>query len=133
MPGGAISEMGYQRDHSIIVSSHDFPEAKEQIERSRWVAIDTFGAWRVSAMFGPKGITNGRMSFFIAPDGSKEDFPESVANDLMRDKFCDWLQQNALYVNFVEVAFADEARLAPEIGRNSEENVPEDQRGFGKV
>lgn len=122
--------MGHQRDHAIIVSAFDFPESKEQIEWAHETAKTIFGEHRVCDMIGPKHITNGRMSFFIAPDGSKEGRQESDENNGRMARFCDWMHDNTPYVKFAEVAFADESNLTPTVGRYSEEFIPDDQRGF---
>lgn len=49
---------------------------------------------------------NGYISFFIAPDGSKEGWRESNNGDKVRKEFVNYLKNQPC--NYVEVQFADE-------------------------
>jgi len=102
--------------HSIIVSSWDDRLVKEAHETAvrlfdvpRWRAYSYAGL--VSPVVG--GLVNGERSFFIAPDGSKEGWPESDLGDDLRASFIAYLRSKryddgSTSLKWVEVQFADE-------------------------
>lgn len=110
--------MGYMVHHSLIVSSWNFDLITEAHER----AIAIYSAAKdpllgetyeglVSAVTPP--AMNGEMSFFIAPDGSKEGWPESALSDRARSEFITFLrskvyEDGSTSLKWVEVQFADE-------------------------
>lgn len=102
--------MGYLKHHAIVVTSW----RKEAIEEAHAKALEIFvnfdsfmsgKAW-VSPISEP-GV-NGQRSFFVAPDGSKEGWSQSVAGDEQRKEFCDWLESVTM-IDWCEVVVGDEA------------------------
>jgi hypothetical protein len=76
--------MGYMRHHAIIVTGSygDYLlRAHLQARRLEMKVSDIV-----------KSSINGFESFFVAPDGSKEGWPESDTGDIARDALIDFLQ-----------------------------------------
>lgn len=51
------------------------------------------------------GVANDQLSFFIAPDGSKEGWMTSDLSDKVRKEFLDWLLTSDNYCHYIEVRF----------------------------
>lgn len=111
--------MGYMRHHAIVVTSWD----KEALTKAHAQAQKMFDP--VSAACVSKGSSvvsavvdaglNGYRSFLIAPDGSKEGWPESDAYDLARAEFVKWLnaqrhEDGSTLLQFAEVFFGDSGK-----------------------
>lgn len=90
--------MGYHIHHTIIVTCW---QAK-MMEKSHAKAKEIFGELCSEMVFSG---SNGYMSFFIAPDGSKEGWQTSIEFDDKRDEYKKWLRAENSYVNWVEVSF----------------------------
>lgn len=101
--------MGYERHHAIAVTSFDH----KALIAARECAVDLFSETDCAITeITPKAV-NGRRSFFIAPDGSKEGWPESDAGDLARRRFVHWLRAQAFkdgssFLSWVEVQYGDD-------------------------
>ena len=80
--------MGYIKHHGIAVTS----DIDELIKQAHTQAKSIFKE-RASEILNSK--TNGYKSFFIAPDGSKEGWEESNNEDLQRETFVKWVNQQA--------------------------------------
>ena len=72
--------MGYIRHHAIAVTSWDIGKISIIHEK----AVDLFGSIVSELIESP---VNTYISFFIAPDGSKEGWSESELHDSKRAKF----------------------------------------------
>jgi hypothetical protein len=77
--------MGYMRHHAIVVTT--FSSDPCRICGARNVATE-LGLACTSIVKSP---TNGYLSFMVAPDGSKEGWPESEVGDSGRQSFIAWL------------------------------------------
>ena len=97
--------MGYTVHHAIIITSCDakllHKAYKKAFEMFDWISPVS------------PAMINGFASFFIPPDGSKEDWPESDEEDKKRQKFLDWLEKQrnedgSTSLDYVEVQYADE-------------------------
>ncbi len=75
--------MSYMRHHAIVVTS--FVPGRVRLARK---AAKGLGC--VSSKVTYSGL-NGCESLFVAPDGSKEDWPESDTGDARRASFIAWL------------------------------------------
>lgn len=95
--------MGYLRRHAIIVTGDNWHDAKD-LKDAHAKATELF-PW-VSPISAAH--TNGEMSFFIPPDGSKEGWPESTAGDTRRDTFVAWLNQHGRVDCWVEVCYGED-------------------------
>lgn len=104
--------MGYIKHHSIIVTgwqddkiSEAHKMAKEIFEKNTTDEPyeKPFGSRLVSDII--IGLSNGQMSFFIAPDGSKEGWETSNNCNSSRKEFLDWLKSSDNYYDYVEVYF----------------------------
>jgi len=105
--------MGYIKHNAIVVTGWD----TKQIEAARLKAIEIFEQCfsdePISKPYGSKlvseivhGVTNGQLSFFIAPDGSKEGWGTSDNGDEARKQFCDWMQnKDDNYCDYIEIRF----------------------------
>ena len=105
--------MSYIRHHSILVSSFD----KSVLKEAHIIANKTF-IDHVSEVVE----ANGCMSFFIAPDGAKEDQKKSKTGDAARAEFVKWLQQKKHngVLKWVELFFGED-HGAPVITQDSEQ------------
>lgn len=86
--------MSYMKHHAIVVTGSQ-PAA---VQAAHEEAARRFGP--LVSSIAPV-IVNAGGSFFIAPDGSKEDWPESDEHDAKRDAFLGWLaglEAKQLYV-----------------------------------
>jgi len=92
--------MGMIRHHAIVVTSF----YKEEAHHWQSEAKAIFGQL-VSDVI--PGTHNGYFSFMIAPDGSKEFWPPSDANNEKRAKFLERLQTREFKGRAVEVAFGE--------------------------
>lgn len=76
--------MGYIKHHTIVVTTWDTPN----IQKARDMACEC--GCLVSEVVVSKD--NGYMTFFVAPDGSKEGWDPSYAGDDSRNAFVRWLE-----------------------------------------
>jgi hypothetical protein len=99
--------MGYVMHHAIIVTGTD----EKQMTRVRKACLviaekhqDSLGrnAFDVTQLTFP--TVNSHTSFMIAPDGSKESFPQSQAGDEAREEVKQLLREER-YLHWVEVRF----------------------------
>lgn len=95
--------MGYLRRHAIVVVGSNYEDARD-IKEAHAKAVEIF-PW-VSPISPPH--TNGEMSFFVPPDGSKEGWAGSREGDERRDKFVEWLKGNLKTNCWVEVCFGED-------------------------
>ena len=76
--------MGHIRNHTIVVTAN---HESDILKSAHFVALSIF-PW-VSPISPP--ADNGSQSFFIPPDGSKENWKESIDGDNARNEFKKWL------------------------------------------
>ena len=103
--------MGYMSHHAIVVCGIDLGniDMGNSINEARKIAKSIFPY--VSPL-SPETM-NGYQSFFIPPDGSKENRRESEMGDAQRDKFIEQLklmeyEDGSSPVSWVEVQFCDD-------------------------
>jgi hypothetical protein len=101
--------------HTIIVCGIDYRGINmgNPINKAREIAISIFPY--VSPL-SPETM-NGYQSFFIPPDGSKEDWDESEVGDDQRDKFIEQLklmeyEDGSSPICWVEVQFGDDNNIS---------------------
>lgn len=113
--------MSYVRHHAIMVTGWD----KETVETARAEAFRIFD--RTAAYVSPvtPEAVNRQVSFFIAPDGSKEGRQESNDCDAARAKLLDWLRASEGWLSYVEVEFGGDGNAA-EITADSHRDGKED-------
>ena len=121
--------MGYMRHHAIVVTS--WTEPPDGLIASAHARAEAILPGLVSPII-PSRI-NGYSSFFIAPDGSKEGWDESVEGDTQRDELIAWLDaqryaDGSTSLDWIEVQFGDEEGESV-ITRHSDE--PKRKRGRG--
>ena len=102
--------MGYHVHHAIAVTSW----SAASITEAHRLALEVFaGTSLVSPLCD--GVINGFASFFVAPDGSKEGWPESDEMDARRATFIIALRnisRSYVGLDWVEVAFGGDEPLA---------------------
>ena len=107
--------MGYMKAHTIVVESWD----EDAIKAAHAKAVSLFhvpagGSWPVAYVSEITGKTvNRHRAFFVAPDGSKEEWDHSNIGDNARKEFREWLRSKAYddgstSLRWVEVMFADD-------------------------
>lgn len=103
--------MGYIKHNAIIVTHWQ----KDRVETAHSMAINIFSA-AFEKQFGTKngkcligniqeGIINSQFTFLIAPDGSKEGWDTSKMGDEARASYLNWLRDNSLLIDYIEVQF----------------------------
>lgn len=102
--------MGYIRHHSIVVTSFD----KEYISESYNEAVKQFGSL-VSELI--ESQTNGYVTFFIAPDGSKEGWTPSNEADVKRAEYISFLKECDC-VSYCEFFYGDDCGQAKIVNHN---------------
>jgi hypothetical protein len=93
--------MGYMRHNTIIVTCF----TEDYINKAHSKALEIFDDLLVSNVI--HSVINGYISFFIAPDGSKEGWSESDEHDTRRNEFIEWLSNAEVYADWVEVQYGD--------------------------
>lgn len=73
--------------HNVIIVTCDSYNHKDMI-KVHMKAVELFGMLVTSITSTP---TNGFLTFFIAPDGSKEGWGESNEHDIKRKELCDYI------------------------------------------
>lgn len=101
--------MGTIKHHSIIVTGFD--KIQINIVRTKAIELFTIENYDISdhsnlvsnILFG----MNGYMSFFIAPDGSKEGWSDSDFCDNVRAEFIKWMDDNQkdICCDYIEIKF----------------------------
>ena len=99
--------MGYMRHHAIIVTSERTPPIVNAVVK----AVEIFGPALVTPL--TVAVINNSRSFMVAPDGSKEGWPESDQGDSQRDRFIQYLRSTyhddgSSSLDWVEVQFGDD-------------------------
>ncbi len=98
--------MGYIKHNAIVVTSCD----ELCLGKAHKKAKKLFNDKLISEVV--KGVMNGYISFFIAPDGSKEGWEDSNDCDEAREKFIHWLLKKDRGCDFVEVRFGGDDNQA---------------------
>lgn len=98
--------MGCIRHHAIVVTTR----LDNRIDTARQKAIEL--GMTVTSIADE--VTNGYLSFLVAPDGSKEGWEESAAGDERRAAFKEWLrsqeyEDGSSPFSWVEVMYGDDA------------------------
>ena len=99
--------MGYICHHTIIVVGMDFDFMdKFPVTDAHKKAVEIFGDTVSLVVSSPM---NGYMSFFVAPDGSKEGWDDSNEGDSKRDEFKEFLRGMESQPAWIETTVGDEA------------------------
>jgi len=109
--------MGYMRHHAILVTSDEVLIQKVHA-KAREIFCDPF-RWSIHCnterMVSPVmcGVVNDEFSFFIAPDGSKEGWPDSDTGNALRAEFRDYLESlryadGSSSIKWAEVQYGDD-------------------------
>ena len=98
--------MGYTKHHAIVVTSWDEKKIKLANDKAKEICGSL-----VSGIV--EGKINQVMSFFIAPDGSKEGWEESKLGDSLRSLFIEWVKQQAYEdgsnsIDYAELFYGDD-------------------------
>ena len=93
--------MGWIRHHAIVVTGGDYDDS---VAKAHEKAVELCEAL-VSPVLESK--INGYLSFFVAPDGSKEGWEESDKGDEARASFKAWLRGSGSYVRWVEIEYCE--------------------------
>jgi len=96
--------MGYCKHHAILVTDVD----EVQIRKMHKAAQKIFKHQLVSEIV--PAISNGYITFMIAPDGSKEGWETSNEHDDKREKFFRYLANNRLRPDIVEVWYDENGK-----------------------
>lgn len=101
--------MGYMRHHAIIATSWD----EKHLLPAHVKARDLFEGTKAYVSEITPPAQNGYVSFFVAPDGSKEGWADSDIAEAARDAFVFWLEQqryedHSSWLDWVEVQFGDD-------------------------
>ena len=131
--------MGYERNHAIIVTGwqSEFIEEAHKLAEGLFLpsAIEMSPSKHGHVNDHPIGMVtpilcspvNGRYSFAILPDGSKEGWDTSKNADAARKKFVDWLRKEKVAdrcCDWVEVMYGDENQHLEILSSNDMEEEP---------
>ena len=108
--------MGLMKHHAIVVTGWD----QGTIDEVRDLAVNMFGKLVTPII---PSETNGYLTFFVGPDGSKEGWDRSNLYDRKREEFMDHLKTRA--VNAAEVQYFSETGVT--WIREEHEPRPEDE------
>jgi hypothetical protein len=96
------------KHNAIVVTDWD----KNQLTQAHEKAKEIFNAAKFGFKSGSSlvsevitSVVNSQLSFFIAPDGSKEGWADSETGDKARKEFLDWLLKNDNYCDYIEICF----------------------------
>ena len=125
--------MGYTRHHAIIVTSWDIDLLFKAYKR----AVDVFP--RVSGIVS--SLKNRYKSFFIAPDGSKEGWLDSIYYDGLRAGYISYLrtlvnEDGSSSINWAEVQYGDDEddnKVLHCSSRNVDENYESEKEAQEKA
>ena len=92
--------MGTMKHHAIAVTDVE----AERIRQAHGRALSLFSDNQVSSIL--KSRCGGYLSFFVAPDGSKEGWTGSNSGDAERDMFITWLQKHSCPYSWAEIQYA---------------------------
>ena len=90
--------MGYINHHAIVCTAWD----KKSILSLHEKAKEIFGQ-QVSELI--RSPINGYVSFFVAPDGSKEGWEESDIGNKRREDFLKWCTEDNGFYDAVEIYY----------------------------
>lgn len=119
--------MGMFKHHAVLVTCWSQKTAKRARRKARRLFRELVSKIVESPL-------NGFWTFFVAPDGSKEEWDESFAYDRRRAAFVAWLRRQAsehnTLLDWVEVQYGDEFGRPSEVTSDSvppreEESEPE--------
>ena len=108
--------MGYMRHHAIVVTGYE-----DRIKPAYAEAQARFDARFLTGI--TEAAVNGYQSFLVAPDGSKEGWPESEEGDRRRASFVAYLRGQEL--GWVEVQFDDDGNETRVIACNDDGKTKE--------
>lgn len=100
--------MGYTVHDAIVVTAFKAEHAERAREKAVSLGLRT-SALVISAM-------NSWHSFFIAPDGSKEGWPDSDMFDKLRSEWVAWARdahKEDVWLHFVAVRYGGDLECAP--------------------
>lgn len=111
--------MGYMRHHAIVVTSWHTGLLHAAHDEAIRLGMS------VTDITDP--VINGYRSFLVAPDGSKEGWPQSDLGDTRRTAFMEWLddhrfEDDSTALGWCEVQFADD-ELHSAITRDSDQPI----------
>ena len=105
--------MGYMRHHAIVVTGPaSVYLSKATMQEVRDAVFDIAGNM-VSELVGSP--MNGYLSFFVAPDGSKEGWSESEEGDKTRQRVIDYLEtlryeDGSTSYKYAEIQYGDDEK-----------------------
>lgn len=99
--------MGYIRHHAIVLTGGDY--RRDQLEQARAKAVE-LGCAVSEIVASP---INGYLSFFVAPDGSKEGWEGSEEGWRARCSLIEWVRgqyyvDGGSSIDWVEVQYGDD-------------------------
>lgn len=122
--------MGYIKHHTIVVTAWSEEKIKDvhskakeifKEEFAKEVAFNHDGSLLVSPLI--QGMTNGQLSFFVAPDGSKEGWQTSDLGNAARERLVNYIisvgyDDGSNSVSFVEVFFGEDNGYCEVVNHN---------------
>jgi hypothetical protein len=102
--------MGYIRHHAVIVTTF----SKKTITEAHEKAKEIFGTLVSELVLSN---LNGNYSFFVAPDGSKEGWPDSDQGNANRAAFIGYVKPLS-GIDYVELFYGDDEGEAKIVSHN---------------
>lgn len=118
--------MGYIRHNAIVVTGDSYEQAQVKFDLAHKKAVELFGSLTTNPI---STIINGYQTFFVAPDGSKENWGESDSYNEKRKELADYIDSMAYgdgsnCVNFVDLGYDE--YLEAKIDRTNKE-IPDEE------
>lgn len=114
--------MGYIRHDAVVITTwHELDKLEEYVTQFRAGLSE---GWQ-GLVVGPiHSVVNGDVTYFIAPDGSKEGWGDSDTGDRIRYEFLEGLDKLELYYHGIAVNYGGDNQDMVRI-RILEDNLPE--------
>lgn len=123
--------MGYICHNAIIVTAFDQKYIKPAHKKAREIfSQPTDGEsakWNIVSPIVNSPL-NGYASFFVAPDGSKEGWPESDAGNGKRETFIRWMieEKDRLYLDWAEIQYGDDGGVTKIVHHSDDPAIEEE-------
>lgn len=102
--------MGYIKHHAIVITGYDDAKINKVRDKICQILDTEFGEDVSDTMVTPilSARTNGYLTFFVGPDGSKEGWETSNNGDSAREKIKSLLAKPKNYHDFAELYYGED-------------------------
>lgn len=118
--------MGYIKHNAVVITGWKSEDIKAVHKKAKEIFNHHFnspmnakdaGTRLVSELIS--GVVNSQLSFFIAPDGSKEGWGDSDHGDAARKELIEYIKSQDIYCDYIDVMFGGDNDLEAIVQSNS--------------